>query len=89
MHFILRGVEEQHTLQRVQLLCEPSDTAVYDNTVYYKYTEFISKNNQHRFKDIDMQNKVVRAFARPDSSSCVVKLLDVYLSHLPENAALL
>ena len=89
LHFLLRGVQEQHMLVPAQLVREPCDTAVYHSTVYYRYTEFISKNNQHRFKDINLQNKVVRTFAQPDSSRCVVKLLDLYLSHLPKDAPFL
>ena len=72
-----------------QLVREPRDTAVYHSTVYYRYTEFFSKNNQHRFKDINLQNKVVRTFAQPDSSRRVVKLLDLYLSHHPKDAPFL
>lgn len=45
----------------------------------YKYTEYISKNNLHRFTDIKATNKVVKAYARPDSARCLVKLLDLYL----------
>ena len=82
LHFLLRGFQEQHMPVPAQLVREPRDTAVYHSTVYYRYTEFISKNNQHRFKDINLQNKVVRTFALPHSSRCVVKLLDlsIYLT---------
>jgi len=52
---------------------------VYNANVYYEYTEFISKNNQHRFEDINMKNKIVRAFAQVGSDHCIVKLLDFYL----------
>ena len=41
------------------------------------------KNNQHRFKDINMRNKSVRAYALPGNEQCIVKLLDTYLSLLP------
>ena len=47
------------------------------------YTEFISKNNQHRFKDT---NKCVRAYAQPGSDRCVVKLLDTYMALLPPSS---
>ena len=91
LQFVLRGGEEQHMLVHVpaQLLREPCDMTIYHNKVYYRYTEFISKINQHQFKNINLQNKVVRAFAQPGSSRCVVKLLDIYLSNLPENAPFL
>lgn len=61
----------------------PPDTSVYDWSVYYEYTEFISKNNQHQFKDINMQNKVCWAYAQVDSEHCIVKLLDAYFTKLP------
>ena len=41
----------------------PADTSIYDNSVYYQCIEFVSKNNQHRFKDIDATNKQVRTYA--------------------------
>ena len=64
----------------------PPDTTVYNSCVFYEYTEYISKNNQHRFKDINMQNKVGRAYARVDSERCIVKLLDKYLVKLTPNS---
>ena len=51
--------------------------------MYYKYIEFVSKNNQHRFKDINMKNKNVRAYTLPGNKWCIVRLLDTYLSILP------
>ena len=59
---------------------------MYHSEVYYQYTEFVSKNNQHRFKDINLTNKVVRSYASPGSNRCLVKLLDTYLSKLVPNA---
>ena len=58
---------------------------MYSGDVYYEYTELISKNNQHRFKDITSKNKSVRVFATPGSGQCVVRLLDIYISKLPES----
>ena len=46
LHFVLRGVQEQHNLQLEQLKRFPSDISVYSDEVYYEYLEFISKNNQ-------------------------------------------
>ena len=61
---------------------------VYNEEVYYHYTaEFISKNNQHRFKDTNTSNKQVRSCAFPGNSRCLVKLLDSYLSKLPPNSS--
>ena len=51
--------------------------------MYYEYTELVSKNNQHRFKDINTQNEVIRANALPGNQKCIVKMLDKYLSLLP------
>ncbi len=57
----------------------------YSEDVYYEYTEFISKNNQHRFKDINSVNKMVKVYAQPKSTKCVVRLLDFYISKLPKD----
>ena len=86
LQFCLRGVQEHYDLVPHQFTRFPADTSIYDNSVYYQYTEFISKNNQHRFKDIDMRNKQVRAYALPESDQCLVKLLDLYLSKLIPNS---
>ena len=86
LNFILRGVQEQHDLIRSQFVLVPQDMQIYDESVYYEYHEYISKNNQHRFKDINAKNKTVMAFALPDNDHCIVKLLDKYLSLLPADA---
>ena len=49
-NFVLRGIQEQYDLVISQFTRVPQDTSVYNQSVYYEYTEFISKNNQHRFK---------------------------------------
>ena len=86
LNFVLRGVQEQYDLIPSQFVRSPQDKHVYDSSVYYEYTELISKNNQHRFKDINAQNKVSRAYALPGNERCVVRLLDKYLSLLPCDA---
>ena len=86
LHFVLRGVQEHYDLVPLQFTWEPRDQSVYHSSVYYEYVEFVSKNNQHRFKDINMRNKKVRAYALPGSEQCIVKLLDTYLSLLPPNS---
>ncbi len=86
LHFALRGIQEQYDLVPQQVSRFPPDTTVYDSSVYYQYTEFISKNNQHRFKDVNMQSKVTRAYAQVDTERCVVKLLDLYFEKLPPNS---
>ena len=62
----------------------PSEVSVYDTSTYYEYTELISKNNQHRFKDLHARNKSVEVYAICDSEKCLVKILDFYISKLPE-----
>ena len=86
LNFVLRGVQEQYDLVPSQLTRVPQDLSVYDESVYYEYVELIAKNNQHRFKDINMKNKCTRAYSLPGNERCVVKLLDTYLSLLPPNA---
>ena len=87
MHFALRGVEEQYSLVPNQFVRFPCDTATYNSDVYYQYTEFISKNNQHRYKDINMKNKIVRAYAQIGSERCIVKMLDFYLARLKPDSS--
>ena len=86
LQFALRGVQEQYDLVPSQLCRFPADTSIYDSSVFYQYTELVSKNNQHRFKDVNMQNKTGRVYAQVDSERCLVKLLDKYLLKLPEGA---
>ena len=86
LNFVLRGVQEQHDLIPSQFSRVPQDKSVYNTSVYYEYTELVSKNNQHRFKDINTQNKVIRAYALPGNRKCIVKMLDKYLSLLPPDA---
>ena len=87
MHFALRGVEEQYSVVSKQFIHFPQDTKIYDADVYYEYAEFISKNNQHRFKDINSKNKVVRAYSEISSERCTVKLPDVYLEKLKSDSS--
>ena len=79
LHFALRGVQEQYDLVPHQFARFPPDASVYDSSVYYQYTEFILKNNQHRFKDVNLQNKVCRGMHK--------SILDTYLEKLPPNAS--
>jgi hypothetical protein len=85
LHFCLRGVQEQHDLKIQQIVRHPLDVDLYDSNTYYEYVELISKNNQHRFKDIHSKNKTTKVFAMVGSTKCVVKMLDFYISKLPEN----
>ena len=36
LHFVLRGVEEQHQLKRKQIVRHPADIDVYSEEVYYE-----------------------------------------------------
>ena len=83
LHLCLRGVQEHHDLRVDQLERHSPDTGVYNENTFYKYTEFISKNNQHRFKDIHGNTKVVKVHAILGSENCFVKILDFYFSKLP------
>ena len=67
LYFALRGLQEQHYLVPEQFVHFPLNCSVYHSAVYYQYTEFISKNNQHRFKDLNGTSKVTRAYAQIDS----------------------
>ena len=89
LQFCLRGVQEQYELSPSQLIRYPPDMTVFNEEVHYKYTEFISKNNQHRFKDINTSNKQGYSYAFPGNNRCLVKLLDSYLSKLPPNSSYL
>ena len=85
LHLCLRGVQEHHDLKVHQFRRHPEvDTKKYDDSTYYEYVELISKNNQHRFKDIHMKNKTVKVYAIVGSDRCYVKMLDFYLSKLTE-----
>ena len=63
LNFVLRGVQEQYDLVLHQFTCVTQNRRVYNSSVYYEYVQFVSKNNQHRFKDINMKNKNVRVYA--------------------------
>ena len=83
---MLWEVQEQYNLVMSQLTRVPPETSIYNEAIYYEYKELISKNNQHRFRDIDTRNKVVKVFALPGNDHCTVKLLDRYLPLLPPDA---
>ena len=71
LNFVLRRVQEQHDLVPAQFVRVPSDFAVYDSSVYYEYTEFISKNNQHRFKDVIYDHNLNSGNHALSSSLCL------------------
>ena len=69
LHFVLCAVQEQHDLLVEQLERVPGNMYVNSEIVYYKYVEYISKNNQHRFKDAKVHNKVGKFMANHILSS--------------------
>ena len=85
LHFCLCSVQEQHELTVQQLIRHLSDLDSYDDSTYYQYVELISKNNQHCFKDIHMKNKTTKVYAMVGSTKCMVKMLDFYISKLPQD----
>ncbi len=70
LRFVLRGVQEHYDLMVRQLNRVFTDRAIYTDEVHYKYTEYISKNNQHGFIDHKMKNKHM-----PDHCQITVWLL--------------
>lgn len=81
LHFSLRGGQEHRDLKVSQLRRVPASG--YDDNTYYVYIENGSKNYQGRFSETGQQNKVVKAFAQPQSKRCPVKILDKYIAKLP------
>ena len=88
LHFCLWGVQEHRDLSPEQFQRHPEDSKIYTENTYYEYSEYISKNNQHRFKDVHAKNKVVKAYAITSSSRCIVKILDTYFARLPSQPKL-
>ena len=53
----------------------------------YSYKEFGSKNRQGGIRSLNLQNKVVQQYENgTNPQKCHVKILDKYLSLLPEGA---
>ena len=77
--FCLRGGQEHRALKLSQL--QRCDDGRY---VYY---ENVSKNRNGSFKQLHIKNKVVPVFACPEAGErCPVRILDQYISKLPEEA---
>ena len=76
--FCLRGGEEQRALKKSQLVCS------YDPDCY-TYVESRSKNKSG--SNQKAANKIVPVYASPESGpQCIVYLLYIYLSKLPQGA---
>ena len=83
MYFSLRGGQEHYDLKVEQFTRVPA--VGYTKEAHYKYVENGSKNYQGRFSECSKGNKIVEVFAEPESERCPVRILDSYLSKLPEN----
>ena len=81
--FSLCGGQEQRDLIWENFRRVPADNQVYNSETYYVYTEFVSKNNQHRFRDTHMKNKAVKSYAVCESERCLVRILDFFKSKIP------
>lgn len=86
LHFCLCGGQEQRDLSFKQFARVSKDTGFYNEDTYYEYTEFISKNNQHRFKGIHAKSKTVKTYAVIESDKCLVKILDCYVNKVPQES---
>ena len=76
----LRGGEEQRNLK-------PSQFTRLHDPERYVYTEHGSKNRNGGFYQLHVSNKSVPIFKNPAASeSCLISLLDQYLSKLPQAA---
>ena len=81
LYFSLRGGQEHRDLKCSQFSRVPASG--YSAQTFYQYVENGSKNYQGRFCETGQSNKIVRAYAQPNSESrCPVRILDLYLSKL-------
>ena len=71
LHCCLIGGQEQHDLSWMLFERFPQDRSVNDKDTYYFYTEFISKNCQHRFEDLHSKNKTVKIYSLPSLRSAL------------------
>ena len=79
-NFCLRGGQEHRRLKISQLSRS-------SNPDRYVYTENGSKNHSGGFMQLRVENKVVPIYASKDfGDRCHVRLLDLYLSKIPERA---
>ena len=84
LSFCLRGGQEQRDLVWSNFKRIPEDPQIYNEDTCYEYIEFASKNNQHRFSDIHLRNKCVKAYSSVGSVKCIVKILDCYKRRVPQ-----
>ena len=55
-----------------QLIRVSKDKLIYSEQVYYKYVEYISKNNVHKFKNINSKDKGVKVYALVGNPRCLL-----------------
>ena len=78
----VRGGEEQRNLKLSQF------TRRSDPKEHYVYTEHGSKNRNGGFYQLGVENKRVPIYRNKEAGErCLVSLLDLYISKLPEEAA--
>ena len=86
LHFVLRGGQEHRELKLSQFKFKtlPNPDKAGEQIEVVEYTEFSSKNRPGGTKQLNLTNKVVVRYARPDQESrCLVSILKLYVSKLP------
>ena len=86
LNFVLRGGREHRDLMIAQLNFgyEPDQDCPDQVLEFVEYVEHGSKNRPGGRKQLNLENKKVRQYARPElGSRCHVYLLKLYLSKLP------
>ena len=79
-HFCIRGGDEQRSLG-------PSQFLYSENPDWFTYVEYGSKNNSGGLAQLRKENKCVHCYSLPSKAPrCLVHLLDLYLSKLPQYA---
>ena len=78
LHFSLWGNQEHRDLKISQFTWVPTDR--YDRNMYYQYVKNGSKNYKGHFSETWQTNKILGAYAQPNSDRCPVCILDLYLS---------
>ena len=89
LYFVLRGGDEHRNLKISQLTFREVDNPSNpdEKIGVVEYREFSSKNRPGGRHKLNLQNKVITHYARPDlGERCFVYLLKFYLSKLPKVA---
>ena len=84
-NFCLRGGAEQRGLKISQLRREVVQIGGRD-VCSYVYHEFGSKNRQGGFNTLNSDNKSVRQYENTSGDICHVRILDMYLKKIPDQA---